>query len=255
MEKLADIFGEDSPVLAYLSKVAAIHREAFGDALIGLYLHGSVVQGDFRPGLSDLDILGVVSGGITRALREGLVARLSHESLPVPAFGLELILCVAEAVHAPIVQMPYEFALSTGPEWGVQMETDGTTSDILIHMQLCREAGVVLAGVPASAALAPIPPHAIRAALMGEMLWHRNDIGADPSDQALSNAVLNAARSCYAAETGKIISKTEGGEWWMAREPDDLTVSQALSFRQGRRRFGPDVRSAQRFVELAISRL
>jgi hypothetical protein len=253
--QLAEAFGRGSPIPAYLETVTAIHREALGEALIALYLHGSVVQGDFRPGLSDLDILGIVEGGITEVQSELLVARLGHGSLPVPAFGLELILCAAEAVRAPLVEMPYAFALSTGRDWGVQVETDGATGDILIHMQLCRQSGVVLAGEPASKVLAPIPTGAIRTALLGEMLWHRSDLRAGPTDQAISNAVLNAARSFYAAETGKIISKTQGGKWWIERQPEDRVVAQALAFREGRERSAPDMRSARNFVELAIATL
>lgn len=36
-------------------------RQALGERLLGLYLHGSVVSGDFAPGRSDLDLLAVLA--------------------------------------------------------------------------------------------------------------------------------------------------------------------------------------------------
>lgn len=255
MSTVAEAFEAGSPVPAYLAEVVRIHRDVLGPQLIALYLHGSVVQKDFLPGFSDLDLLGVVSGPIGASLCDQLVDRLSHENLPVPACGLELILCASRAVSAPIVEMPYEFALSTGQEWGAQVETDGVTSDILIHMQLCRQAGLALVGAPARDVLAPISMIALHAALMGEMLWHRNDLCVDPNDQSISNAVLNAARSLYARETGQIISKTEGGRWWLALNPEDRVVADALEFRERGAGSAPDVRSARNFVELAIVEL
>jgi len=94
---LGQMFDPDSPIPAYLKAVASVHRKVLGDELVALYLHGSVVQGDFRPGFSDLDILGVVSGAIHEVGREQLVAKLGQDSAPVPAYGLELILCTANA--------------------------------------------------------------------------------------------------------------------------------------------------------------
>jgi streptomycin 3"-adenylyltransferase len=251
---LGSTFEAGSPVPAYLEEVRRIHREIFGSDLAGLYLHGSAVQNDFRPGLSDLDILGVVSGAVTPEACKQLTSRLSYENLPVPAFGLELILCLADAVREPVEAMPFEFALSTGREWGLEVEQRGTTSDILVHMLLCRQAGLVLAGAPARDILAPISENLLRAGLMGEMLWHRNDLARRPSDQQVANAVLNAARSLYAAEMGEIVSKSQGAKWWLANNPEDRAVSDALAFRERRCRAAPSLQFAQDFVEEAIAR-
>lgn len=255
MGTCGELFGAGSPVPTYLEEVASVHRRVLGDGLIALYLHGSSVQGDFHPGKSDLDILGVVAGVIGADEREALVAGMKHEALPVPAFGLELILCSTDAVRAPGVAIPYEFALSTGSEWGVQVEARGTTSDSLVHMQLCRQASVALAGPPACDVLAAISPELLRAGLMGEMFWHREDLRTDPGDPSVTNAVLNAARSLHAVETGEIISKTEGGKRWLARHPGPLVVTQALAFREGRAGLGPDLLAAQEFVEAVIEAL
>ncbi|MEM1051770.1 MAG: aminoglycoside adenylyltransferase domain-containing protein [Pseudomonadota bacterium] len=255
MESLPDLHKADPAISTYLDEVTRIHCDVLHADLIALYLHGSMVQDDFNPDSSDLDILGVVAGATNFEQREELLVRLSHAALPVPAFGLELIICTSEAVRAPIEAMPYDFALSTGGEWGVQVETDGLTSDILVHMQLCRQAGLALMGPPAPDILAKIPATDLRAGLLGELIWHRGELLKDPQCKSITDAVLNAARSLYAAETGQIVSKTQGGKWWLARVPKDEVVALALDYRSGRSATLPSVRSARNFVELAIATL
>ncbi|EAQ28392.1 putative nucleotidyltransferase [Erythrobacter sp. NAP1] len=255
MDNPARLFPAGSAIPAYLKKVVSVHREILGDDLIALYLHGSVVQDDFQAGSSDLDVLGVVSGPLRPAQRERLAVGLSHEALPVPAFGLELILCSADAVRAPVEAMPYDFALSTGVEWGTAVEVDGTTSDILVHMQLCRQAGLALVGQPPCEVLSPIKMSALRAALMGELVWHRNELRGEPSGQGIVNAVLNAARSLHAAETGEIVSKSEGAKCWLEVHPNEEVVAEALGYRHRDRSAAPPIRSARNFVELAIAAL
>lgn len=253
--RLEDLFEQGATEPTYLEAVAAIHKVTLGAGLIALYLHGSPVQGDYRPGSSDLDVFGVVSGPIGARRCERLVEALKHESLPVPAFGLELILCTDDAVRQPVADTPFTFALSTGSEWGVQIETDGKTSDILVHMQLCRQAGIALFGPPAHDVVPPLQLETLREGLTGEMLWHRDDLQNNPSAEGVVNAVLNAARSLWAAEHGEVLSKTEGGEWWLTHHPKEQIVADALDFRKGRTGSPPDVESALDFVEMAIGRI
>jgi len=244
-----------SRVRAYLEELLRVQHEILEEDLTALYLHGSLVQDDFKPELSDIDILGVVAGPISTEKRSELTARLSHEMLPVPAYGLELILCTLDDLRAPAGSVPYDFALSTGREWGAQVETKGATSDILVHMQLCRQAGVVLVGSPAFQLFADVPVATLRKGLLGELKWHRDDLRTGPSAQSITNAVLNAARSLHAAETGKIISKTSGAQWWLNQAPQDELVVMALNHRSGRSTKAPTLQLAQEFVERAISAL
>ncbi|GBF04308.1 nucleotidyltransferase family protein [Deinococcus aerius] len=46
--------------------------ERLGDTLIGLYLHGSLVTGDFEPGRSDLDLLAALTADLHEGEVEGL---------------------------------------------------------------------------------------------------------------------------------------------------------------------------------------
>ena len=85
--------GSDIPpgIREYLLAATRSFHDVLGDRLLGLYLCGSAVQGDFAPHRSDIDLLGIVDGDLDRATREDLSSRLSHPVLAVPAQGLEVV--------------------------------------------------------------------------------------------------------------------------------------------------------------------
>jgi predicted nucleotidyltransferase len=80
----------DPKSVAYVREVIERLRTALGDKLVGVYLHGSAVLGDFVPERSDVDIVAVSNGPLTDGDRNAVRARLSSESLPCSARELEL---------------------------------------------------------------------------------------------------------------------------------------------------------------------
>lgn len=239
----------------YLCKTTQSFKDVLRDNLVGLYLCGSLVQGDFYAHRSDIDLLGVVSAEIDDITRTQLVSRLSHKARPVPARGLEVVLFLADAVRSPKLSFPFEFALSTGPDGEPECEPRGTADDMLIDIALCRDVGIALAGPPASTAFAPVSQDLLRHALIDELQWHKSRVWKCLDDTAVVNAILNAARSLHAAETGQILSKTDGGRWWLQRYPFDDIVASALSCRE-RGQAAPIVPvAASDFVDKVIHRI
>ena len=58
-----------------LDRVTAVVQEALGEAVMGIYLHGSAVSGGLKP-RSDLDVLGVISRPTTAGERRELIEQL-----------------------------------------------------------------------------------------------------------------------------------------------------------------------------------
>ena len=236
----------------YLAAATQCFQTVLGDRLLGLYLCGSAVQGDFAAARSDIDLLGVVDGELDETTCGQLASGLSESALAVPAQGLEVVLFPAEAAQAPALDFPFAFALSTGPGTDSACEPPGIANDMLIDVALCRDAGVTLVGKAPAEAFGPVPLPMLRAALIEELRWHIREVQRRCDDKTLVNAILNAARSLHAAETGRILSKSEGGHWWLRRHPQDALVAQALEFRRSGTlpSFDPD--AGPRFVETIV---
>jgi hypothetical protein len=59
-----------------LDAAAGIYRQVFGARLVGMAVHGSAVTGDLFPGLSDLDLVVVLSSSLTLSDSEALATAL-----------------------------------------------------------------------------------------------------------------------------------------------------------------------------------
>ncbi|MGH2981839.1 MAG: nucleotidyltransferase domain-containing protein [Solirubrobacterales bacterium] len=102
---------------AYLSLSARSLRDLLGERLTGVYAGGSRALGDYRPGRNDLDLAAVVEGAIGAELKQAVVARLRHESLPCPARGLELVVYRLETARSATATSDFELNLNSGAQY------------------------------------------------------------------------------------------------------------------------------------------
>lgn len=87
-----------------------------GDALVGVYLHGSGALGGFTPARSHGDLLAVSSRGLTDEEKSTLGGALSEEALPCPAAGLELSVVTLDVARHPTKEPPFEVHVTTKGE-------------------------------------------------------------------------------------------------------------------------------------------
>src|SRR6266446_1149161 len=97
----------------YADEVASQLRTALGDKLVGVYLHGSAVLGDFVRERSDIDVVAVSDGPLTVEEKHAIVERLSSESLRCPVGGLEFHVVDRHAVDALPDSPAFELHIAT----------------------------------------------------------------------------------------------------------------------------------------------
>src|SRR5215218_4700387 len=56
----------DSDTLATIEEMVAANVAVLGDRLVGVYVYGSLVTGDFDPAVSDIDLVAVLTGALER---------------------------------------------------------------------------------------------------------------------------------------------------------------------------------------------
>ena len=204
-------------------------RIALGKDLRAVYLHGSAVLGGFRWDRSDLDILALSRG----SLSDDQVRRVDDAlaPLPYPANGLEFTLMTANEAAAPVLPAPrFQLHIRTpglGHPGGI---VDGRTGagdpDLVLHLAVCRERGVALFGPPPDVTLAAIPSETVLAAMREEIAWAR-------ANAAPEYLVLTSARVWLFAETRRIVSKVEAGEWAAQRYHDPPVIAAAVRRQRG----------------------
>jgi predicted nucleotidyltransferase len=197
-------------VNAQLDAVVARLRETLSEALIGIYLHGSLALGCFNQRCSDIDLLVVtrrpLDDGERVALRDLPHGFDDRPGWPRP---LELSVLTADQLRPWRQPTPYDFHLSSAGVSG-----PGLDGDLAAHVTVTRRAGVVLFG-PAPAEVFPEVPRADFVAALRSDLDHCLGPNAAPAYAILSLARIWASL----AEPDVLHTKVSGAEWALARLP------------------------------------
>lgn len=203
--------------------------DALREDLAAVYLHGSAVLGGFRWDRSDLDILALSR----RALSDQQIRRVTDALAPLsyPANGLEFsLMTVSEASALELPAPRFQLHMTTDGWSHAGLVVDGRARggdpDLVLHVAVCRERGVAIAGLPPLAMLAPISDEAVAAAMRAEIGWAR-------TQAPLEYLVLTSTRAWFFAETRRIASKIEAGEWAAERYVERGVIEAALARQQG----------------------
>lgn len=217
----------------YLDSVMARLREVLGAALVGVYPTGSLALDGYRPGRSDLDLI-VVAERPGPAELDAVAAALSHEALPCPATGLELVLYDRTALAGLTTEPGFALNLNTGRELPSRAETgtgDGLGFWYPIDRDITHQQRRVLAG-PRFTELNPRQPYPTLLPVVAESVAAQLDGGPDATD----NAVLNGCRALRYHAERTWSAKSGAAAWALAHAPgfEPLVTAAIDSHRRGR---------------------
>lgn len=222
-EKAEEVNG----VLAAL--IAAFHRH-LGANLKGLYLHGSMAMGCFRPWSSDIDLLAVVQEPMVRQNKLELVDAV----MAITEGGSEfrkVEFSVVTAVEAARAVHPIQYILHYSDGWHQAYKegraelviAGGEDEDLTAHFMVAWHRGHTLAGIPIHDALGEVSKVDYRKAV-----WYDIAGSAQAVERNPAYTVLNLCRTLMYLETGQIGSKLEGG-LWAARQQAMAPYSGAIA--------------------------
>lgn len=207
-----------------------------GEAIVGVYVHGSLALGKFLPARSDLDMLIVVDRPLAPEERFKLmIAFLSLHKQPVP---VEASIVTNSDLDAWTHPLPYQFHFSE--HWRKRFEAmeakeddtfwrfrgQATDPDLACHVRLTKLKGISLHGPAASELLPDVPE---------EHFWDAIRCEADDHLRASGDlefgGVLSLLRIWSYREEGVIYSKSDAGRWAAERlsEPHRSIVLGAVA--------------------------
>ena len=198
-------------------------KDALGENLTGIYLHGSVAMGCFNWNTGDVDCLVVTTEPLGMAAKTAMIDTCLALQPLCPPKGLELSV-VNKAVCESTQRNPaFEFHFSPLYVLSYARDPQGqlarmprTDPDLIAHFSMVRSNGRALLGGPAKQVFAPIP-----------RLWLLDSIQGDLADAARNMEdqpvyyVLNFCRALACLEDGLLLSKQEGGEWGLRHLPSE----------------------------------
>jgi Domain of unknown function (DUF4111)/Nucleotidyltransferase domain len=218
---------------ALLSGVQAV----LGNQFAGMYLHGSLVTGDFVPQRSDIDFLVVTAS----ELPVEMLPRLQKMHSGITASGMKWADKLEGSYIPRQALRRYDPAHKQHPALRVDgsFSVDMHGSDWIIQRHILREQGLALAGPLLQQLIDPVQPEDLRRAVRGILhewwsppLHNPNRFN---SQEYQAYAVLTMCRALYTLQHGAVVSKRTAAIWAQAaldKRWGDL-IEQALAWTEG----------------------
>ena len=213
-------------VREFTSELADALAKVAAAGLVGVYLHGSAVLGDWSAPASDVDVLVVVEDGVTSSAADFLAEVLGSDR-ECPGAGLEASVVEARAASAPTAPWPFVIHATTtqNDRKLVSGTSGGGDIDLILHYAVARSHGWAAYGPEPQLVVGAIPDDVVASQLARELHWAVEHAGA-------SYAILNACRALRFRDTGTLCSKTDGGNWARVRGIQPELVQGALDDRR-----------------------
>jgi len=220
-----------------LNELLAGIRHALGRQFVGLHVHGSLANGDFAPGRSDIDFLVMTEQelsldeiGRVKAMHHSL----THSSLPWAD--------VLEGGYISRKELRrYNVATAFHPSLRVDgsFDIDGYGSDWIIQRHLIRKNAIVIAGPDPKTLIDEVTPDQLREAQLGILrewwLPQLVDSHRIERDDYQAYAVLTICRAFYTVTKGDVASKPAAAHFAQRAlgEPWASLINEAERWREG----------------------
>ncbi len=207
-----------------LAPLMAAFRAALGDALLGLYLHGSLAFDCYNPHSSDIDLIAVVDRPPTQAEKLALLAQVAALEALAPPKGIEFSVVLSRVCRPFVFPTPYELHYS--PAWAERCRADPlslcgskhkTDLDLAAHFTVLRTCGVTLFGAAIEDVFAPVSAAEYTASLLADIATAEQDALTQPA-----SVILNLCRVTAYLHAGYVLSKAQGGEWALTHLDQNL---------------------------------
>lgn len=198
-----------------LPRVQAI----LGDRLVGMYLDGSLANGDFDQA-SDIDFVVVTTEDIAGDLFLALQAMHDQIATSDSRFALDLegFYIAQAALRRYDPTRAVHVNIERGPGERLKMVT--LDAAWIVHLSILRERGIRLVGPPVSTLIDPVAPGDLRHAMLSVLPGWATHILDHPERLShrgsQSYTVLSLCRALYTLQNGSVASKRAAASWALA---------------------------------------
>ncbi len=241
-----------------LERLLAHMQAILGKKLIGLYLHGSLVIGDFDDDISDIDLLAATASDIDerefdalKKMQDDLV--LTHQQwdnrMEIAYLSLQALKTFKTHTSKLAIISPGEpfHIVDAGKDW-------------LLNWYIVREKGVTLFGPPPQGIIEPITKEEFIQTVKEHMQWWKEHIYEIRRRPEQAYAILTMCRALYTHRHGEQVSKVQAALWAEKALPEwAATIQNALRWRQAWREEDVGHEAAlpetRRFVHFVIGQI
>lgn len=216
-----------------LTELLARIKNIVGEQLVGLYLYGSLVWGDFNPKASDIDVLVAMSSAIDATVFDRLDS-VHGELARKYAYGredrLEIAYVPLDLLQSFKAQRGHIAIISPGEPFHIK----DAGNDWLLNWYFVQEKGIALFGPPPQTIITPISQeefvHAVQEQAKDWKEWIDH---AEHSRPYQAYAILTMCRALYAYKNSEQVSKKHAAVWAQTVLPQwSSLIQNALKWRE-----------------------
>jgi len=206
-------------------------QTVLGDRLVGLYLYGSLVMGDFDPDISDVDLMAATSGVLNdsqlRALDE--MHRQIMSERPRWNGRIEIAYISLDALRTFKTKASQIAIISPGEPFHFKEAGE----DWLINWYLVREKGITLYGPPPHEIIEPMTKDEYVQAVREQAFAWRDWIEGDFDRPYQGYAIITLCRALYTHVHGEQVSKQAAAQWAKGQLPEwSWLIDEAVRWRE-----------------------
>ncbi len=229
MQSLPD--GERRQITRILSQLIEGLNDILREQLVGVYLYGSLITGDFEFKVSDIDLVVALTDSLDDRLFAALHLLHTEVAQNFPDWDnrLELAYISQPALQTFRTRTSAIGIISPGEPFHLIQ----AGSDWLISWYALRETGIALQGPPIRTLIKPIAEDDWLESVREHVCHYRESVKKPHGSAALSYIVLTAARGLYTLEHRHAVSKIKAAEWALQAMPKWAhLIELALHYRQ-----------------------
>ncbi|WP_438434696.1 aminoglycoside adenylyltransferase domain-containing protein [Gorillibacterium sp. sgz500922] len=216
-------------VRGQLQKLVDLWKSQLGDALIGVYVHGSLALGCFLEETSDLDVLIVTNRRMEREERLILAeAIIALDGKPCPLEMSAIFIGDLSPWQHPVAcqfhysdywTAAYRSLLNGELQTSFIVDEEFKDEDLTSYIHLLNQCGICLYGEPIGKVFPPVPESDFWQAISAGV--ENYDFHAYNPRYFVSNILILGRVLSYKKEQ-RILSKYEGGQWTSRYVPERL---------------------------------
>jgi predicted nucleotidyltransferase len=231
-----------------IDELLSLIKSILDDNLVGLYLYGSLVTGDFDLDYSDIDLLAALSSDISD--EEFTQLKQMHEQFaqkhPEWDNRIEVQYLSVEALKTFKYKESKVATISPGDEF----QTKNIGKHWLMNWYVVQEHGKTLYGADQKTIIDSISKDEFIQSVKEHTQNWNEWIKPIKRRKAQAYAILTLCRALYSAKNGEQVSKVKAAEWTMKELPEwKELIQNALVWRRDEKEFGEDEVNHPKTVE------
>ncbi len=193
-------------------------KELLGIKLVGFYLDGSLVLGDFDHDISDIDLVAALSSDMTDPEFGALQKMHADFAKQHKEWEDRIEVCYISTDALASVKSKTSTIANISP--GEPFHKRESNIEWIMNWYVLREKSITLFGLPAKTIVEPISKDEFVQAIKAHISSWRKYVNDMHKRKGQAYSILTMCRALYAIKNGEQVSKQQAAKWAMKELPE-----------------------------------